>query len=172
VEIMHRLVLGAVALGALVAGSLAAPTDAAGRYRVVTFNNTTKASAPVFGPSSCDSGNNCVQSYSVSTEVSGDMQGTLVEQGLLYAKDGASTYQFSAIGVFTGTVKGCGSGNFALNLPLTAFDPAVALTARDTLVPDSGAGGLAGISQVGPWTYTFNPDGTGDSSGRARCEVR
>jgi Protein of unknown function (DUF3224) len=170
---MHRrLVLGAIALGALAVGSLVAPAEAAGKFRVVETNNTTVASPPVTGPPSCnDAGNNCVLSYTVSTQVSGNLQGTLSEDGLLYSKAGESTLQFSAMGIFTGTLKGCGSGSFALYLPLTTLDPAAPLTAHSMLVPGSGAGGLAGISQVGPWTYTFDPSGKGTSSGRARCQV-
>src|SRR5262245_4498492 len=169
---MHRrLVLGAVALGALAVGSLAAPAEASRKFRVLEFNNTTVASPAVTGSPMCDDEGNCVIPYTVSTQISGDMQGTLSEGGLLYSKAGVSTFQFSAMGIFAGTVNGCGSGSFALHLPLTTFDPAVPFTAPFMLVSGSGSGDLAGISQVGPWTYTYRPDGTGTSTGRARCPV-
>jgi hypothetical protein len=169
---MHRLVVGAIALGALSVGTLAAPTDAAGRFRVVKFTDATVASPPVFtGSPSCDAAGNCVVSYANSVEATGDLYGTTPENGIAYTTAGSSTVQITVMGVFTGTLQGCGSGSFAIYVPLTTVGSAP-VTAPDMLVPGSGTGALAGMSQVGPWTFTYDPSTrTGSGSGRVRCQV-
>ena len=169
---MRRLVLSAVTLGALTVGSLAAPADATGKFKVVKFTNTSVAVSGDFGGSpQCDSAGNCVVSYTVSSELSGDLQGTLSEDGIAYTKPGSSTFQFSAMGMFVGSVRGCGSGSFALYLPLETLGSAP-LTAHDVMLPGSGTGDLTDSSQVGPWTYTYDPaTNTSTGSGKIRCRV-
>src|SRR6478736_91343 len=102
---MRRLVLSAFALSALSLGSLGAPANATGKFRVVKFTDTTVATpAMLTGSPQCDPVGNCVLSYTNTIQVSGDLQGTATEDGMLYSKVGSSTFQFTILAVFTGSV--------------------------------------------------------------------
>jgi hypothetical protein len=169
---MRRLVLSAVTLGALSVGSLAAPAQATGRFRVLKFTSTSVAVSGSFGGSpQCDPAGNCVVSYTVSAALSGDLQGTFSANGLAYTQPGSSAFQFSAMGMFVGSVRGCGSGSYAIYEPLNTAG-STTVTGLDVMVPGSGTGDLAGSSQVGPWTYKYDPQtSTSTDSGLIRCRV-
>jgi hypothetical protein len=169
---MRRLILSAVTLGALSVGSIAAPAEATGTFKVVKFTATSVTVSGEFGGSpQCDAAGNCVVSYTVSSQLSGDLQGTFSANGLAYTKPGSSGFQFSAMGIIVGSVRGCGSGSFAIYEPLNMAG-STTITGNDVMVPDSGTGDLAGSSQVGPWTYKYDPQtSTSTDSGSIRCRV-
>jgi hypothetical protein len=170
---MHRrVVLSAIAVGVLSVSSRAAPAEATAKFKVVKIPNTSVSTPPTITTTpACDPAGNCVFGYTVTAQLSGDLQGTLTNDGTIYTKAGSSTFQVTILGMFTGSVRGCGSGSFALYFPLTTGSSAP-FTGHDMMVPGSATGDLTGSSQVGAWTYTFDPaTNTSTASGFIRCRV-
>ena len=118
------------------------------------------------------SGGDCTQPYWVAAQQTGGLDGTLVNNGTLLL-DGSPGFEVSIIGVFTGTVQGCGTGSFALSFPLTKGSATTPFSGAEVIVPGSGTGELAGISGAG--TYTFDPlggsNGTSTGSMTVLCKA-
>jgi len=168
---MRRSILSAVAIGALSVVAFAVPADARGHFRTEKLSGTsTTTSFAITASPTCDAAGNCVQGYTVTSQQSGDMQGTLTNDGTMYTAAGSSTFRVAIIGLFVGSVRGCGSGSFALTFPLTDADQSAPFTGHDAIVPGSGTGALAGITGVG--TYTFDPvSGTSQGSMIVLCRA-
>jgi hypothetical protein len=72
------------------------------------------------------------------------------------------------------TVAGCGSGTVIVRTEGNVGVVAGSTTGEWKLVPNSGRGGLAGISGSGTYTVSHNPDGTVSNiaTGHVRCGTK
>jgi hypothetical protein len=168
---MRRILLGVLALIGLIVGPFASNAAAGGGWHVVRLltNGTTTSQTTVFPGSQSCTPTGCLESYTVSARQTGGLDGTLTNNGSLWlANDAAVSFHVTIIGLFTGTVQGCGQGTMLMYYPLTSGTFTSAFSGLVQIVPGSGTGGLAGISGLG--TYRFNPgDGTSSGTLTALC---
>jgi hypothetical protein len=166
---MRRLVLSGITVGALLVGVLGVPAGASNGFRVVKVDSiSTSSPATLLGTPTCDPVGHCLVSYTVTAQLTGGQQGTLVNDGTLWLENGFSTFDAEIIGLFSGHVDGCGTGTMAVSFPFTVAS-SQPFSGRDEVVPGSGTGDLTGISGSG--TYTFDPS-TGASEGTAQLKCR
>ena len=83
----------------------------------------------------------------------------MTDSGTFYL-DG-SGFDFVILGLFVGTVQGCGTGSFAVAFPLTKGSFTDVFSGHSEIVAGSGTGDLVGLS--GTSSYRLNR-----SPGRAR----
>ncbi len=168
---MRRVLLGAAALSAMLAGPFAARAGAGSSWHVVTVKTAGSTGVTTLWDPHC-SGGDCTQPYWVAAQQTGGLDGTLVNNGTLLL-DGSPGFEVSIIGVFTGTVQGCGTGSFALSFPLTKGSATTPFSGAEVIVPGSGTGELTGITGAG--TYTFDPlggsNGTSTGSMTVLCKA-
>src|SRR5690349_12789922 len=110
---MRRVLLGVVALAGVLAGPVASNVAAGGdHWRVVRLESTGAASVPSdVGSSTCDPAGNCTVTYTVTAQQTGGLTGTLTNRDTVWVQaQPADTFQFVILGLFSGTVQGCGSG--------------------------------------------------------------
>lgn len=164
--------LGAIALAIVV---LAPPAfaDSGGGRRSVTLHARSVNSGPIVQHApACDATGQCIASYSAPNAVSGDLTGTLAVEGILHLVVGQTVAKQGNVQLFSGTVAGCGSGTFVVQLPLQPISftaPSVSTGAK--IIQGSGTGGLIGISGGGKQTFTPDPQGggVGDLAFKIRC---
>ena len=141
-------------VGVVLLGSTAVSADASGARRPVRVEAETTNPVPVPKFLACDATNqHCLISYDTTSQVVGDMRGTVVSSGSLNADLSQGTYQTTLLGMFTGEIDGCGSGTLALSWPLVAGGSA-AFSGDLDVVEGSGTAGLAGVSGSGSFAVT------------------
>jgi hypothetical protein len=167
---MRRVLCGVITVAALCTGALSLPAGASGGFRVVRVSSTSTSSQPVVtGTPACDPAGDCLASYTVTADLSGAMQGTLVNDGTAWLASGSSTFHVAIIGLFTGSVAGCGEGTMALSYPLTVGGSAP-FSGQIDVVAGSGTGAFERASGTG--TYTFDPSTrTSQSSLQVKCRA-
>src|SRR6516164_137773 len=108
---MRRLVFSAISVGALSVGVLGVPAGASNGYRVVKVDTTsTSTPAAITTTPTCNPTGQCLVGYTVTAQVFGGEQGTLVNDGTIWLENGFSAFHYEIIGLFSGTVDGCGEG--------------------------------------------------------------
>lgn len=122
------------------------------------FTATFTGSAPVSGIPVCDPAGKCVATVTLSSAVTGDMQGTASTVAALMFDSVTQRYLIMQYSLFTGTVDGCGDGSLIMRLPEVRLDPTIAKGRVDVL-PDTGTNELTGL--FGGGTYTATQDAAG-----------
>jgi hypothetical protein len=170
--VMRRILLGVCALVGLIGGPFASNVAAGGGHWHVVRVQTSASSPPATilpgSPTCTPSG--CLESYTVTAQQTGGLDGTVTNNGTLWLEsDAAVSFNVTILGLFTGTVQGCGQGTMLMYYPLTSGAFTAAFSGRVEIVSGSGTGGLAGISGAG--SYEFNPaDGSSQATLTARCK--
>jgi hypothetical protein len=167
---MRRVLFGVITVATLSVGAFSMPAGASGGFRVVSVSSTSTSSAPVVtaGPT-CDPAGRCLAGYTLTADLSGAMQGTLVNDGTSWLEAGFSTFHVAIIGLFAGSVEGCGEGTMALSYPLTLGGSAP-FSGQLEVIAGSGTGAFDGASGTG--TYTFDQStGSSQTFLRLRCRA-
>ena len=167
--------LGAIAL-ATVALAPPALADSGGGRRLPTLRARSVNSGPIVQHApACDATGQCIASYSSPNTVSGDLTGTLAVEGLVHLVAGQPVANQGNVQLFSGTVAGCGSGTFVVQLPLQPISfVARSVSTGASIVKGSGTGELAGISGDAEEAFTPDPQGggVGDLTFKIRCRAR
>lgn len=176
----RRAEVGALALLVIAVGC--SGDDATPRAKSPTSVSTTTAAAdkvvsmevsfdaPTLLAPACGSAGACVYPLSrTTTRIEGSLTGRTVSAG---AGTPTKSGGYSGVGfhVFTGTVKGCGSGTVVWTEVITSDDGAN-VSGAWTIRKGTGTAGLASVSGNGTFTGTTNSDtsGTVTATGTVRC---
>lgn len=167
--------LGAAAVAVAVL-ALPAGADAGGGRRPARLHARTVNAGPIVQHAPvCDATGQCIGSYSSANMVSGDLVGSLAVEGIAQLVLGRTVLNQGNVQLFSGTVAGCGTGTFVVQLPLQPISlVAPSTSVGATILEGSGTGELEGIS--GKVEQTFTPDpqggGVGDFVFKIRCRPR
>lgn len=115
-------------------------------------------SAPIPGIPACDVSGKCVTTVTVSSTVTGDLQGAASTVAALMFDSVTQKYLIMQYTLFTGTVDGCGDGSLIMRLPEVSLEQTIAKGRIDVL-PDTGTNELTGV--FGGGTYTATQDAGG-----------
>ena len=161
-----------VAVATVVAVPPAVAGSTGGRRSMTLQARSANAGPVVQQPPACDATGQCIGTYSASSTMSGDLTGTLAVEAVVHLVFGNTTVSQANLQLFSGTVEGCGTGTFVIQLPLQPISlVAPSVSTGVSIVKGSGTGDLTGIS--GTVVEGFTPDpaggGTGDFTFKIRC---
>lgn len=115
-------------------------------------------SAPVPGVPACDTSGKCVTTVTLSSNVTGDLQGASSTVAALMFDSVTQKYLVMQYALFTGAVDGCGDGSLIMRLPEVSLGQQV-VKGRVDVLPDTGTNELSGV--FGGGTYTAVQDAAG-----------
>jgi hypothetical protein len=160
-------VAGIAGLG-MTGGIASAAPRAEAKTRSVRLSATAASGPTVPGNPTCDPSGRCALGYSITSTYSGDLTGQSVTNGVLYIDPATFVSQGTSLELFTGAVKGCGTGTFVVHYPLFSSGGGV-ITASATILSGSGTGDLAGISGTIKSEYTATANG---ASSQLKLQIR
>lgn len=159
------LVGGVPGIGSEVGASTQPHATARPRWRRVTWSNA--APPIVIGAPACGAGGRCLYPWTETGTSTGDLVGSYQAAGVATA-NAAGLLMVSRTDVFTGTVKGCGTGSITFHA-VEEIGPHAA-PARWSTVNRFGTGALAHLRAYGTGSGAQSPTGvTSTLVGRLRC---
>jgi hypothetical protein len=165
--------IAAIALTAAAATTaIGGSTDASGGrgWTTIRFRGTDTGGTVQYSDPICDQSGNCVYvTHASGGQLGGDLDGTEVGTGLTtVATTGVAVIQQSA--VFTGTVRGCGTGTVVYTNHGEAMPGEAIFRWRLEIEPGTGTGDLTGMTGTAVGQLdTTDPAGVAIATGVFRC---
>jgi Protein of unknown function (DUF3224) len=165
----RHLYIGSVAL-ALIAVPFANPVRSAASDHMRTLKLTTSSvsGAPTIGAPTCDPSGHCQLGYAITSTFSGDLTGTSKTDGVTFVDPATLILKGTSMNLFSGSVKGCGTGTFVMHYPLFDGVPGP-YSVSGVILEGSGTGDLVGIT--GTLDSDYVPDPVAPTS-QTRLKVR